>query len=764
MAGPVNSVERRAYSGARLQPANFGAGGEIIAQAAEGFGRDMRRTLDNLSEIEKRDAETAAQEADNIRLARRLKRFYGDPESGERGFFNQEGKNALLDYEKLEKDLQQIDAEAGSMLAKKPFAKKMFDDMSMKRASDDMPRIAQFVNKERAKHEEAVDADAFDLAIDNASSATDPMVIEENIATAGNIAVRRLLRSGNYDENAIRQARQSGVGKAVAAVAEQMNLTSPSEAQAFVVLKAKEMDPQDAAKLLETLAPSAAKEQADEQVGAFLVTTNDRLQANPTAEANPVVPGARSATPIPNEAALDAAQWAQESGGVHRTASGELLTSSAGARGVSQVMPGTGVSPGYGVKPLQNNSREEYIRFGKDYRNAMLKEYDGNIVLALTAYNWGPKRVNEHIQKVGDPRKGQISDAGFLNSIPVKEARDYAELVLGKAGVQVGGGAQVDPSVAQAPTYQGQEINLAATFAKIDASDLTYTQKQALKDSASRQHSLGRQAKAEAEERLKEATWTEVNKLGDGFTSYDQLPIALRQQLATNPQLEGQFRNQAQTNENARLQKIEAERNEREEAVARETELDMLDLAYTDPAAFMRLDLRTLPGLTHSQRTSLMSRQNTIRESKANPGEEGRVDFDRVRAALNRFAPTNIDPKSKEGRGKMGQAFDQAIVMAQNLVKQNGGKALSDAQVEGIARQLMMPVTIRTSGFLGTGQKTVPRFEAPEAIKRAGKNYAGNSGRLFDLFKADIMVKENRVPSDEEVRQKIRMYTQSGGR
>lgn len=61
-----------------------------------------------------------------------------------------------------------------------------------------------------------------------------------------------------------------------------------------------------------------------------------------------------------------------------------------GAQGLMQVMPTTGKDPGFGVSPLQNNSPEENVRFGRDYLTAMVKRYPGRPDLALAAYNAGP--------------------------------------------------------------------------------------------------------------------------------------------------------------------------------------------------------------------------------------------------------------------------------------------------------------------------------------------------------------------------------------
>ena len=80
---------------------------------------------------------------------------------------------------------------------------------------------------------------------------------------------------------------------------------------------------------------------------------------------------------------------AKESGGHRYDKEGKLLTSSKGAQGEMQVMPFTQRDPGFGVKPAKDNSPEEMARVGRDYLDAMYKEF-GDPKLAAIAYNMGP--------------------------------------------------------------------------------------------------------------------------------------------------------------------------------------------------------------------------------------------------------------------------------------------------------------------------------------------------------------------------------------
>lgn len=99
-----------------------------------------------------------------------------------------------------------------------------------------------------------------------------------------------------------------------------------------------------------------------------------------------------------------------ESGGVHREKDGTLRMSEKGARGITQLMPHTAKDPGYGIKPLQNDSPKDYVRFGKDYLSAMINVF-GDVEKGVAAYNAGVGTVRKAIERAG------------------KEGRDWKELL-----------------------------------------------------------------------------------------------------------------------------------------------------------------------------------------------------------------------------------------------------------------------------------------------------------------------------------------------
>jgi soluble lytic murein transglycosylase len=88
-----------------------------------------------------------------------------------------------------------------------------------------------------------------------------------------------------------------------------------------------------------------------------------------------------------------------ESGG-NPNAIGPYIEGQGSAKGAMQVMPATGVNPGYGVKPAENDSPEELARVGRDYLAAMVNKYT-DPKKAWAAYNAGPSTVDAAVKDGG---------------------------------------------------------------------------------------------------------------------------------------------------------------------------------------------------------------------------------------------------------------------------------------------------------------------------------------------------------------------------
>jgi soluble lytic murein transglycosylase-like protein len=80
--------------------------------------------------------------------------------------------------------------------------------------------------------------------------------------------------------------------------------------------------------------------------------------------------------------------------------------SSAGAVGLTQVMPSTAfwLQPGLSYHDLFEPATN--LRLGFRYLRMMVEQYEGDLHLALLAYNRGPNRVDEILSRGGDPSNG----------------------------------------------------------------------------------------------------------------------------------------------------------------------------------------------------------------------------------------------------------------------------------------------------------------------------------------------------------------------
>ena len=109
--------------------------------------------------------------------------------------------------------------------------------------------------------------------------------------------------------------------------------------------------------------------------------------------------------------------------------------SHANAQGLMQLMPYTASQIAKKLKiPF---SRERLTRdavynltLGQAYLADLLKTFKGSYVLALSAYNAGPKRAQQWIKRFGDPRNSKVDAIDWVESIPFRETRNYVQRVL----------------------------------------------------------------------------------------------------------------------------------------------------------------------------------------------------------------------------------------------------------------------------------------------------------------------------------------------
>jgi soluble lytic murein transglycosylase len=110
--------------------------------------------------------------------------------------------------------------------------------------------------------------------------------------------------------------------------------------------------------------------------------------------------------------------------------------SSAGARGLMQLMPATAEETagklGVDYSKSRLTSDAEYnALLGSTYLKAQLERFDDSLILAAAAYNAGGGNANKWMRTFGDPRSDTIDPVVWIELIPVLETRTYVKRVVG---------------------------------------------------------------------------------------------------------------------------------------------------------------------------------------------------------------------------------------------------------------------------------------------------------------------------------------------
>jgi soluble lytic murein transglycosylase len=106
------------------------------------------------------------------------------------------------------------------------------------------------------------------------------------------------------------------------------------------------------------------------------------------------------------------------------------VVSSADARGLMQVLPGTGemMARKLGVPfeaGLLTRDPSLNARLGAAYLQELRDEFGPSLALVAAGYNAGPGRPRQWIQILGDPRDPAVDIVAWVESVPFAETRNY---------------------------------------------------------------------------------------------------------------------------------------------------------------------------------------------------------------------------------------------------------------------------------------------------------------------------------------------------
>lgn len=117
----------------------------------------------------------------------------------------------------------------------------------------------------------------------------------------------------------------------------------------------------------------------------------------------------------------------------------QYAVSSAGARGLMQLMPATAKWVAKREKISYSRDRlhepDYNLQLGTAYLSDLLDTFNGSLVLSLASYNAGPGRARQWIREYGDPRAADVDAVDWVENIPFTETRNYVQRVM--EGLQV---------------------------------------------------------------------------------------------------------------------------------------------------------------------------------------------------------------------------------------------------------------------------------------------------------------------------------------
>ena len=700
-------------SGAAATPDAFGAGiaraGQQLAatgmQAGDMMARDAIRqqTLDNEAAVKQVDTEFNAQ----------LRALQFDPE---KGFYGKRGKDALDALAPAQKQVEELRQTYLSGLGNEE-QRRMFGDIATRRAEQALDSMTRHAAQERRTWlDTASQARIVDAVNDGAAFYNNVDRINQSLIVARNEILDQAERNG-WDPAVTKlklEQTQSDVHKQV--IARRM-VDDPIGAQTYFEAHKDRIVGADVDNLQRTLKTGVAKATADKIVSS--ISSGGAVGID----------------------ALWAATKQTESGGRQFDKDGKPLTSKAGAVGVGQVMPETGpeAAAAAGLPWDEQRFRNDATyneALGKAYLQKQLAAFGNNRVLALAAYNAGPGAVSGWLKTIGDPRKGEISDAEFAAKIPYKETRNYVETVQRRAGM----------ASAERPSLSAWLDQAGA----IEDPDVRKQVESGLVTAFNRHEATIREAERRARDDVwKMAITPDVRTVADiPHDKWASLPGETQRSVMTYLENKAAGKTVTPTQEN------------------QEEYYRLVGMASQDPAAFADLKLDSyINRLPQSQWQQLVNAQASI--NRADVKEAAKTaNVTRAMSLLKQeMVGAGLKPTSKHEKDAAEVAIFQGRLVEELTAAQDAKKGkLDDAEILDVGRRLLTKGTVPGGVWGSVWPSTTPLFKAI-ADGRLGEftvPYASIPKTEIPALMEAGRKRLGRDPSQDEIAQAYTYITMKG--
>lgn len=598
-------------------------------------------------------------------------------DTGPDAYYNKRGQDAIDAYEPTMKSLRDQRAQISKGLVNERQTR-MFDEVADRYMGQWETGSSRYANQQAIQfHQQASQARQYQASQDAITYADDPDKLNASIGTIRLEAMSQATDQGLHGDAANVFASKA-VSDAYDAVVQAKASSDPATAKRFYDLHRDQIEPTTQIKLDKMLEAPLLDQFADEQSDA--------------------IRGMGGFNPNPSAADLVAAVTGQE------TAGHNGLRSPKGALGVMQVMPGTAKDIckelGISFDPAKLRNDPAYCtKIGTAYLSKMLQRYGGNATLALAAYNAGPGRVDEWVDNIGDPRKGEITDAQFAQRIPIEETRNYVPGVLRRLGA---GGSKNAP----------QQNDLNSQLAQVDtiAAAQGWTQKQIgeVKQQVIQKDALDQRLLAQGQKDAEDQAWNLVMPInGQAITDPTKVPPALWAKMSP----EGQRSIRAVIKQNAKGE---------DPAPNPDLYYKLSTVAAANPKAFATMDLRPYAAQLPK---SDWEQFNTLQRGAITQGERDPklVAYSRLwglskDAFENAGFTTGAKAKPEDRAAQV--TFMNKLVNEASSWQETHGKAPTDDDLIGIRDKLLLNVDQVSPGRLwGQRRTTVPLFQAQGQIQ-----------------------------------------------